>query len=103
MSSNARDSTQTVQRVKVGMTGLASVLLLIGLASAVFSWASKEPPVDAVGAAHGNVVADMTANLTGADDDAGREPLAELGVTPSADPGAVNAIDTAPAANPPAQ
>ena len=33
-------TTQTAQRIKVGMTGLAVVLLLIGLASAIFRSAS---------------------------------------------------------------
>ena len=38
-----------MQRVKVGMTGLALVLLLIALASAIFKSASKERSVDVAG------------------------------------------------------
>lgn len=71
-----------MQRVRVGMTGLAMVLVLIGLASAIFSSASREEPVAAVGASNALVVANITdgiANTTGKD-----EPLAELGVAPSA-------------------
>ncbi len=71
-----------MQRVRVGMTGLASVLLLIGLASAVFSSASKEPPVTAIGASKAEVVANM-ADMVIANDTA-TEPLADLGVAPAA-------------------
>jgi hypothetical protein len=73
-----------MQRVRVGMTGLAIVLVLIGLASAIFSSANREAPVTAVGAPNASVVANMT------DEDANSaalkekdEPLAELGVAPS--------------------
>ncbi len=82
------------------MTGLAMVLLLIGLASAVFSSASRETPVAVVGAAKPESVANLTMdNATGADD-ASKEPLAELGVTPSAATESLNttAAITAPAA-----
>lgn len=72
-------SHQTVQRVKVGMIGLAAVILLIGLASAIFSVASRERPV-AVDAS--NVAVAKPSNNTA---DAANEPLAELGVAPSAD------------------
>ncbi len=71
-----------MQRVKVGMTGLASVLVLIGLASAVFSSASTEPGVTAIGASKPDVVANMTD--TAIDNMTANEPLAELGVAPSA-------------------
>ncbi len=73
---------QTMQRVRVGMTGLASVLLLIALASAIFSSASHEAPVRAVGAPKADVVANLT-NETAPSASASSEPLAELGVTPS--------------------
>ncbi|NIJ20642.1 hypothetical protein FHS95_002334 [Sphingomonas naasensis] len=73
-----------MQRVRVGMTGLAMVLVLIGLASAIFSSANRDAPVTAIGAPNASVVANMTiedANGTVAEKD---EPLAELGVAPSA-------------------
>ena len=80
------DSVQAMQRVRVGMTGLASVLVLIGLASAIYSSANREEPVAAIGAARAEVVANMTgaepANEA-ANKDAS-EPLAELGVAPGA-------------------
>ena len=40
-----RDSVQTMQRVKVGVIGLAAVLLLIGLAATIFAIVSREQPV----------------------------------------------------------
>jgi hypothetical protein len=74
-----------MQRVRVGMTGLAIVLVLIGLASAIFSSANREAPVTAVGAPNASVVANMTDqdvnSIVAKDKD---EPLAELGVAPSA-------------------
>jgi hypothetical protein len=95
---NAQEPSQAIQRVKVGMTGLAFVMLLIGLASAILSSASREPPVVAVGAAKPEVVA----NITGPGDntaDAAKEPLAELGVAPSA--ALESANQTVPAVSPP--
>lgn len=63
------------------MIGLAAVLLLIGLAAAILSTASRETAVS--GGARADVVANMTMEngLAGLSD--GTEPLADLGVTPS--------------------
>jgi len=82
MDSEADQNAQMAQRVKVGMTGLASVMLLIGVASAVFNWASKEPPAPMPGARADAANATM-ANMSDTGD-VSKEPLAELGVTPSA-------------------
>ena len=71
-----------MQRVRIGLVGLAAVLLLIGLASAVFNSVNRERPVTAIGGARPATVAAMTANST-APATAGNEPLAELGVTPA--------------------
>ena len=60
MKSLPTDPKQSMQRVRVGLTGLASVLLLIGVASAIFSSANKERPVVADGASKPEVVANMT-------------------------------------------
>lgn len=76
-----------MQRVRVGMTGLAVVLVLIGLASAILSSANREEPVAAAGASNALVVANMTdpaANST-AEQKVPSEPLAELGVAPPSD------------------
>jgi flagellar basal body-associated protein FliL len=80
----AQDPAQTSQRVRVGMIGLAAVLLLIGLAAAIFSTASKERPFIVAGGAHPDVVANMAAgnNALPASTPT-NEPLAELGVAPS--------------------
>jgi hypothetical protein len=80
----AQDPAQTSQRVRVGMIGLAAVLLLIGLAAAIFSTASKERPFVVAGGAHPDVVANMAAgnNVLPASVPT-NEPLAELGIAPS--------------------
>lgn len=69
-----------MQRVKVGLIGLAAVLLLIGLASLVIGSATRERPIGGIGAPQPEVVANMALdNAAGAS----AEPLAELGVAPS--------------------
>ncbi len=75
------DPSQPMQRVKVGVIGLAAVLLLIGLASVIIGSASRERPVTAIGAPKPEVIANMAID-NGAVPAA--EPLAELGVAPSA-------------------
>jgi hypothetical protein len=73
-----------MQRVRVGMTGLAMVLVLIGLASAIFSSANRDDPVVAIGAPNASVVANMTSEPSNTAAEKGNdEPLAELGVAPS--------------------
>src|SRR3546814_17971578 len=54
------DSGQTVQRVKVAMTGLALVLLLIGVASVIFSSASSDTPADLAGPVQSDLVATLS-------------------------------------------
>lgn len=81
MKKTGTDHEQTMQRVRVGMTGLASVALLIALASAIFSSVSDEAPVRADGAPKPDVVANLTAANQAATE-ASNEPLAELGVAP---------------------
>ncbi|MEO5865931.1 MAG: hypothetical protein ABIS14_03355 [Sphingomonas sp.] len=67
------------------MIGLAAVLLLIGLAAAVFSTASRERPVRVVGGARPEVVANLVAvNQSAPAANPTNEPLAELGVAPGA-------------------
>jgi hypothetical protein len=81
-SGTQQDSAQAMQRVRVGMTGLAMVLVLIGLASAIYTSANREQPVSAIGASNAAIVADMTDGNNGAAKSK-EEPLAELGVAPS--------------------
>ncbi|WP_294273653.1 hypothetical protein [uncultured Sphingomonas sp.] len=76
------DHHHIMQRVKVGMIGLAAVILLIAIASTILGSLNRdEPPVVAAGAAQSNMVADMT--VTNATTPASNEPLAELGVAPA--------------------
>jgi len=75
------DHHHIMQRVKVGMIGLAAVILLIAIASTILGSLNRDnPPVETAGAAQSNMVADMAvANATAPSS----EPLAELGVAPA--------------------
>ena len=75
--------SQSMQRAKVGMIGLAAVVLLIGLAGAIIGSATRERPVQAAGAARVDVVANMAVSNSVEADRTG-EPLAQMGVAPSA-------------------
>lgn len=87
MKTLVRDNGQTMQRVKVGLVGLAAVLLLIGLAATLFAIVSRERPNNAVGAPKADVAANLAAsNSTAPVDTATSEPLAEMGVAPAASP-----------------
>jgi hypothetical protein len=66
-----------MQRVRVGLTGLACVFLMVFLAAAFFGLARREPDVAPVTTA--TAVNGMDPAAT---EDAPKEPLAELGVTP---------------------
>jgi hypothetical protein len=69
-----------MQRVRVAMTGLASVFVFIGLASAAFNYESKETAVTAAGAVRPDTVANIAdGGLLNMID----EPLAELGIAPT--------------------
>lgn len=81
MKMTAQEPGQTSQRVKVGMIGLAAVLLLIGLAAAIFASVAKDRPSIGV---HADAVANMAiANTSAPRDTPTSEPLAELGVAPA--------------------
>lgn len=82
-----------MQRAKVGMIGLAAVLLLIGLAAAIFATISRDRQVAAIGSARADVVATM---VSGNVVDPAKEPLAELGVAPSAVSPVGNQSDVSP-------
>ena len=86
----------TIQRVRIGLTGLGFVFLLV-LLGAVFGSASEEEATVAELAA-ANVAAG-NASAAEADSDAASEPLAELGVTPGGAPEEpANAAEPAPPA-----
>ena len=91
------DAGQKVQRVRVGMTGLAVIVLLIALASAVFRSASTEPALTGTGAPK---TAEMANAAAANESDLNKEPLAEIGVTPSVAAEPVPAANTAEPARP---
>lgn len=66
-----------MQRVRVGISGLAAVFLLTLLAASVFSFLGTDDP-HATRLANGVVVANAVTN----GQDAPKEPLAELGIAP---------------------
>lgn len=74
------ETAQAWQRVKVALTGLAAVVVMIGAASLVFGAVHRERAPAAVGEPRPAVVANLSAPNSA--DPA--EPLAELGVAPSA-------------------
>lgn len=77
----ADDKSQSMQRVRVGMIGLAAVILLIGLASILFSGVRDQRAAAAAGGSNAQVVANMAANGPILANEAD-EPLADLGVAP---------------------
>ena len=77
----ARDPLQTAQRVKVGMIGLAVVVLLIAVASAIIGSATRERPIATAGSAQADVVANIAESANAADASTG--PFADLGIAPS--------------------
>ncbi len=86
VASERQQAEQTRQRVRVGMIGLAAVVLLIGLASAIFSSVNQQQPVSVTGAAQPELVANMSASASSPGTTPPNEPLAEMGVTPGAAP-----------------
>lgn len=82
-----------MQRVRVGITGLAAVFLLTILAAAMLSFLGQDDRAT-VRLANGAVI-----STNGQGEEAPREPLAELGVAPGNAPAANGAE---PAAPPPA-
>lgn len=69
-----------MQRVKVGMIGLAAVVLLIALASAIIGSATR----DRAGLTAGQGNTALATAAVNESVEAADEPLAEMGVAPSA-------------------
>jgi hypothetical protein len=66
-----------MQRVRIGLTGLAGVFLLVLAAAAFFGLARQEPDAPSPGALQ---MSNGAGNLS--TEEVPKEPLAELGVTP---------------------
>ncbi|MEG3165012.1 hypothetical protein U1701_10435 [Sphingomonas sp. PB2P19] len=69
--------------MKVGMIGLAVIVLFIGLASAIIGSATRERPVLTAGAEQSRAVVTAAVTQDNAADRSG-EPLAQMGVAPGA-------------------
>jgi len=80
-----RETSQALQRIKVGMIGLAAVVMLIVFASAIMRTATHEAAIRGGGSAKPETVANMADGNSMADSSG--EPLAELGVAPSTSTG----------------
>ncbi|MGC6400791.1 hypothetical protein ACNI3Q_09455 [Sphingomonas sp. FW199] len=103
LQQSTTDRGQVLQRVRVGLTGLTIVVLLILVAAIIYRSASREVQPDVIGQPNPDVVANMTmatpvANVAGPTDN--DEPLATLGVAPSARP-KEDAVPADPAADQP--
>lgn len=84
------EKKERLQRVRIGATGLAAVLLVVLGAGALTRSASDEIPVDQTpGVETPGGLPDLTGNNTALDNP--QEPLAELGVAPSTSSDAPNA------------
>lgn len=81
---------QAVQRLQVGLFGLAAILLMIGLANIVIDRARL---VDAASGVNQAPSPSAAATAPQPEDD----PLADIGVVPAADPGATAQASPAPA------
>jgi hypothetical protein len=69
-----------MQRVRIGLTGLACVFLLVLLAAALLGLARHEAELSGPPAADGpKAIGNASADVA---DDAPKDPLAELGVAP---------------------
>jgi len=86
-----------MQRVRVGLTGLAAVMLIVAVSTAIFESAkSGQTPVAPEDVRSEQAVSNMLENEA----EAPAEPLAEIGVTPGASPTPATATPTPPAAAP---
>jgi hypothetical protein len=88
------DKRAGMQRVRVGLTGLGAVLLIVAISAAIFESARQQPAnaIDPAANRTEQQVANMVVNQT----EAPAEPLAEIGLTPSAPAPADNAAADAP-------
>jgi hypothetical protein len=86
-----------MQRVRIGLTGLAAVFLLVLLAAAFFGLVSNEGSVKTDSTGNVVTVAPPPPGGNASQSSQPKEPLAELGVTPGGAPEAIR-NDSVPAA-----
>jgi|TARA_R110002049_G_C9060497_1_gene554189 hypothetical protein len=90
----------TMQRIQVGVIGLAAVLLLVSVANFVIQRASDEPTViEEMQEGDEGIPPPLASNPEGKP----AEPLAELGITPAPESGAGKSEAQKPAKNLPGQ
>ncbi len=79
-----RAHREELQRVQIGLVGLAGVLLIVTLANIVVDSARRDNASETV-SAEGAAINDgvLGSNMAGLPKTAGNEPLADLGVTPT--------------------
>ncbi|HKR16947.1 hypothetical protein [Rhizorhapis sp.] len=75
-------SKDMMQRIQIGLTGLAGVVLLVGLANIVIEKAAVDEKAAAVDGSP-PMLAAPSSNAMAPDAEQRSEPLAELGVTPA--------------------
>ena len=90
----------TMQRIQVGVVGLVAILLLVSVANFVIQRASDQQT--AVEEIQAEADTDLPASAT-AEEEAPAEPLAELGITPAAEPEEEESEVLEPAAGIPGQ
>ena len=89
-----RAHREELQRVQIGLVGLAAVMLIVTLANLVIQTARNEAALDsamAVQAVPGNGQVNSSGTVASPS-----EPLADLGVTPTADTSAPSVPDLQP-------
>ena len=91
-----RAHRQELQRIQIGLVGLAAVLLIVTLANLVIDNARKDAASDATAAAIEQGIAGVANATASAAAPTPNEPLADLGVTPATDSAAPVATPSVP-------
>lgn len=91
-----RTHREGLQRIQIGLVGLAAVLLVVTLANLVIDSARKESASEATAAAIEQGIAGVVNATATAVPTVTKEPLADLGVTPTADSPAPVATPSVP-------
>ena len=82
MAPMSDDKRAGMQRVRVGLTGLGAVLLIVAISAAIFETAQQQPSNQSDPMV--NRTEQTVANMVTNGSESPSEPLAEIGVTPSA-------------------
>ncbi len=91
-----RTHREGLQRIQIGLVGLATVLLVVTLANLVIDSARKDSASDATAAAIEQGIAGVVNATAATTPVTTNEPLADLGVTPTADSAAPVATPSVP-------